>query len=83
VSNRVIAYYEGETKYPPAHLLIPIAKTLRMSLDELMGIKEESLDHNPQFANIWRRLKKTEQLPKKDQKALLHFMDALLAKNKD
>jgi hypothetical protein len=35
----------------------------------------------PQHAALWRRLKKIESLPKRDQKALLHYLDALVQKN--
>jgi transcriptional regulator with XRE-family HTH domain len=81
VSCRVIAYYEGETEYPPAHLIEPLAKALIISSDELLGIKPIKQQRDPQHAALWRRLKKIESLPKKDQKALLHYLDALTKKN--
>jgi transcriptional regulator with XRE-family HTH domain len=81
VSNRVIYYYEGETTYPPAHLIAPLAKELKVSTDELLGIKRIKQQLDPQHAALWRRLKKIETLPKRDQKALLHYLDALVTKN--
>jgi transcriptional regulator with XRE-family HTH domain len=81
VSCRVIAYYEGETHYPPAHLIEPLAKALRVSTDELLGVKLIKQQRDPQHAALWRRLKKIESLPKRDQKALLHYLDALVQKN--
>ena len=81
VSYRVIAYYEGETSYPPAHLMEPLAKALKVSTDELLGIRELKRERNPENAALWRRLRKIEALPKKDQKALLHYLDALVQKN--
>ena len=81
VSNRVIAYYEGETDYPPAHLIEPLAKALKVSSDELLGLKRIKQQLNPEHAALWRRLKKIETLPKRDQKALLHYLDALVTKN--
>jgi transcriptional regulator with XRE-family HTH domain len=83
VSKRVIAYYEGETSYPPAHLIEPLAKVLKISTDELLGLKNLKQQHDPEHAALWRRLKKVETLPKKDQKALLHYLDALVSKNGD
>src|SRR4030067_3232599 len=68
VSNRVIAYYEGETDYPPAHLVEPLAKALKVSSDELLGLKRIKQQLNPEHAALWRRLKKIETLPKRDQK---------------
>jgi transcriptional regulator with XRE-family HTH domain len=81
VSCRVIAYYEGETNYPPTHLIEPLAKALKVSADELLGIKKIKQELDPQHAALWRRLKKIESLPKRDQKALLHYLDALARKN--
>jgi transcriptional regulator with XRE-family HTH domain len=77
----VIAYYEGETNYPPAHLIEPLAKALNVSVEELLGVKAIKQQRDPQHAALWRRLKKIETLPKQDQKALLHYLDALVRKN--
>lgn len=78
-SQRVIAYYEGETTHIPSNLLVPIAKALKVSVDELLGLKRQEMD-SPRYAALWRKLKKAEALPKKDQKAVLHYIEALLAK---
>ncbi len=79
VSHRVVAYYESESVYPPAHLLVPIAKILKISLDELMGLKKVNIPV-PKSASFWKRILKAETLPHRDRKALLHFLDALLKK---
>lgn len=78
VSYRMIAYYEAESKHPPAHLLLPLAKALNVSADELLGIKSIKQELDPQHAALWRRLKKAEQLSKQEQRALLHYLDAML-----
>jgi transcriptional regulator with XRE-family HTH domain len=83
VSKRVIAYYEGETTYPPAHLIEPLARVLKSSTDELLGLKSLKQQRDPEHAALWRRLKKVETLPKKDQKALLHYLDALVSRTVD
>ena len=82
VSKRVIAYYEGETKYPPAHLIIPLAKALRISTDELLGVKERPVDFNDKFTSLWRRLKVIESFSEKEQKALLQYVEIIAEKNK-
>lgn len=81
VSNRVIAYYEKETKYPPARLIVPLAKALGVSTDELLGIKETKTDFDPAKAALWRKLKVVETLPQIDQKAILHYIKTI-AKNR-
>ena len=81
VSHRVIAYYEGETDFPPTHLLVPMAKVLKVTTDELLGVKNTKSELVPENAALWRRFKKVETLPKNDQRALSHYLNALLEKN--
>lgn len=81
ISKRMVAYYEGQTKRPPANLLIPMAKALKISVEELLGAKKLSIIET-EHAALWRRLKKVESLSKSDQKALLKMIDGLVAKNK-
>lgn len=80
VSKRVVAYYEAETKFPPTHLLIPMAQALRVSTDELLGLTKIKEENNPEYILLWKKLKHAEDLPEKDQKALLYYLDALLQK---
>jgi hypothetical protein len=76
----MMAYYEGQTKRPPAHLLVPLAKALKVEVEELLGAKKSSiLETN--HAALWRRLKKAEALSKSDQKALIKVLEALLSKS--
>ena len=77
VSNRVVAYYEGETDYPPAHLIVPLASALGISTDELLGMSESKEDFGPANAALWRKLKLVESLSKRDQKAILHYIDMI------
>ena len=81
VSNRVIAYYEAETKYPPSKLLIPIADTLGITTDELLGRTSANIAFDPQNTALWRNLKMVEELPKADQKAILHYIK-MMVKNR-
>ena len=78
VSNRVIAYYESETKYPPSKLLIPIADTLGITTDELLGRSSTNIAFDPQNTALWRNLKMVEDLPKTDQKAILHYIKMMV-----
>lgn len=77
VSDRVVAYYEGETDYPPAHLIVPLANALGISTDELLGMSESKEDFDPANAVLWRKLKLVESLSKRDQKAILHYIDTI------
>ena len=82
VSKRVITYYETKSKYPPTHLIAPLAKALRMTTDDLLGLKGIKVDLDPEHAALWRRLKKVETLSVRDKKSLFHYLNLLLKKNK-
>jgi transcriptional regulator with XRE-family HTH domain len=81
VSKRVIAYYEGETKYPPAHLVLPLAEALNVTTDELLGVTKAKIALDPKLAALWRRLKVLETFSDKDRKAVLQFVDVIAERN--
>ena len=51
----VIAYYETESDQPPGALLVDICKTLRVSADELLGIKTPKEPRDPKNARLMNR----------------------------
>lgn len=81
VSPRVMAYYETETERPPATKLVQLAKALKVSLDELMGIKSFTHEELVKNKKILKKMKELDQLPPQDQKAVFRFIDALMAKH--
>lgn len=81
ISRRMVAYYEKQSEHVPANLLVPLSKAFKVSLDELLDIKSAKLSTDKNQAALRRRLKKIESLPKSDQKALFHYLDALIKKN--
>ena len=40
VSQRIIHHYEHKAEYPPTQKLIELAQALDMSIDDLLGIKD-------------------------------------------
>jgi transcriptional regulator with XRE-family HTH domain len=81
-SPRMIAYYEHHVKNIPSHVILKLAKALKVSADELLGLKEIKHIFNPEYANLWRRFKKVETLSLRDRRALFHYLNALLEKPK-
>ncbi len=79
VSNRVIAYYEGDEAQPPGAMLVDLATTLKVTSDELLGIKPIKEKASPKKARLLKRLEKVDELPPADQRAVLKFVDALVA----
>lgn len=79
-SQRMIAYYEGPSNCIAANLLPYIAKALKVSVDELLGLKQTKDDFVPQNMRLWKKLRDIEKLSAKDQKAVMHYIEALLNK---
>jgi transcriptional regulator with XRE-family HTH domain len=83
ISQRMVAYYEGETDYPPAGILPDLARVLGVSTDQLLGVKPvRSRTKKPQDTRLWRRFKQVEKLPAKERRQLLQLIDAFLEREK-
>jgi transcriptional regulator with XRE-family HTH domain len=83
ISQRMVAYYEGETDYPPAGILPDLARVLGVSTDQLLGVKAvRSRTKKPQDTRLWRRFKQVEKLPAKERRQLLQLIDAFLEREK-
>lgn len=78
VSNRVICYYEQDGSQPPGALLVELARALKVSADDLLGLAPERPLLTRKTAFLLKRLQRVELLPSADQKAVLKFVDALL-----
>jgi len=79
VSRRIVAYYEAESEHIPANLLIPIAKTLKVSLDELLSVKGLKDQFRPEHKSLMKKLRKIEELDPHDQKTIFRMVDSLSA----
>lgn len=79
VSQRVVAYYETESQQPPGALLVDLTQALKVSSDELLGLKPLTEKRSPRTARLLKRLQKIEDLPTADQRTVLKLLDALHA----
>jgi transcriptional regulator with XRE-family HTH domain len=83
ISQRMVAYYEGETDYPPAGILSDLARVLGVSVDQILGTKlVRSATKKPQDTRLWRRFKQVEKLPAKERRQLLQLIDTFLDREK-
>ena len=76
-SQRVVAYYEGEGGQPPGALLAHLARTLKVTSDELLGLKPATDKPSPKTARLLKRLQRITDLPAADQRSVLKLLDAL------
>ena len=79
ISHRRVAYYEAETNRPPSEILPNIANLLGVSTDELLGIK--STKNKKVNRKLLNKVEKIEALPRRQQKAIEDYIDALLDKH--
>ena len=83
VSQRVVAYYEVKGVSPPPELLIRIADALKVSIEALFGRKKGSGHPAGPAGNVRRQrhLKRLDELPAADRKAIFRIIDALADRN--
>ena len=79
LSNRMIACYEREEAEAPGPQIPALARALRVTTDELLGVKALPYIPRPKTARLLKRLQQVEALPPADQRAVLKVVDALLA----
>ena len=82
ISQRMIAYYEKQSKHPPTHLLPTLAKALGTSADELLGIKQSDAKMNKKDMRLWRRFSQIENMPTKDKRQIMQLLDTFIEKEK-
>lgn len=80
-SQRMVAHYEKGTQPPPSDKLHLIAKALNVTADELLGIKDIKDNGKPLSRKVLKTVKLLANLSKSDQKAVLHYINALASKN--
>lgn len=78
ISYRMVAYYEAQTRRPPAQLLPVLAKALHLTTDQLLGLETVPKRQPPLNQRLLRKMKLIEALPPRDQRPLLRTIDAYL-----
>jgi transcriptional regulator with XRE-family HTH domain len=83
-SQRMVSYYESTTGNLPAPVLAKIAAILDVSTDELLGIspvrsKSAKEMDSPELRRLWKKFQKLQQLPVKDQRAVIRLLNSLVS----
>ncbi len=78
-TQRVISYYETDAELPPAAAIVPLARLLEVSTDQLLGLEPAAPGgrQEPQQQRLWKRFQKMEALPTKDQRAVIRLINSL------
>lgn len=76
----VSAWERGELRLH-GELIVELARILETSADEILGLEDVPESPNrTKNRRLLRRLRKIDQLPKRDQEALIRTIDAFLSK---
>ena len=77
VTQRMISYYEGHSEYPPSNLLPTMAKVLRVSSDELLGIKPLKKNKQPD-SRLLRRMQQIDKLDASTKRQVIQVIDTFI-----
>lgn len=81
-TQRSISYYENDDGIPPAAAVIALARALKVSADELLGLKPprvERVHDDPETKRLWKRFQMMTALPEKDRRAVVRLVNSLVA----
>jgi transcriptional regulator with XRE-family HTH domain len=81
-TQRAISYYENDDGIPPASAVIALAKALKVSTDELLGLKPPKIERANDTAEarrLWKRFQMMAELPEKDQRAVIRLINSLVS----
>ncbi|OEU53542.1 MAG: hypothetical protein BA861_08285 [Desulfobacterales bacterium S3730MH5] len=81
ISQRMIAYYEKQTQYPPTHLLPLLAKALGVSADQLLGMEEMKTNRRTKDSRLWRRFSQIEKMDTKGKRQILQLLDTFIERD--
>ena len=81
VSQRMVRHYESRAKFPPIDLLPKLAKALRVSTEELLGLKNFKDEDLARSRKLMRRFKIVESFPLRDQRMIFSMINTVKAKH--
>ena len=81
-SQPIVSDYERGELRLHGELIMKIAGILGVSGDELLGLERVSRSSAVSNRRLARRIQQIDQLPKRDQEALLRTIDAFLSKSR-
>jgi transcriptional regulator with XRE-family HTH domain len=81
ISQRMMAYYESPTAYPPANLLPLIANALGVSVDALLGVESSKRRTKATDTRMQRRLQQIEKLDASEKRQIIQLIDTFIERD--
>jgi transcriptional regulator with XRE-family HTH domain len=80
-TQRCISRYETVAELPPAAVIVQLAQVLKVSTDELFGLKPPKTPplpkQTPETRRLWKKFQQLLSLPEKDQRAVIRLINSL------
>lgn len=80
ISQPVYSGYERGELRLHGELLVKLARILKVSADEILGLEQSPPTRAPRDRRLLRRLQEIDRLSKRDREALMRTLDAFLLK---
>jgi len=80
-SQRAVSHYETVAEYPPTNVVVQIAEILKVSTDELLGVKppkKTTKAEDPETRRLWKKFQQVMTLPEKDRRAVIRLVNSLV-----
>ena len=81
-TQRAVSYCETEAGFPPAPSAIALARALKVTTDELLGMKPPRVERakdDPEARRHWKKFQLISTLPERDRKAVVRLINSLVA----
>jgi len=77
-SQRALSRYETVAEFPPASVVVLLAKALHVSTDELLGLRSVRKPHeSTEQRRLWRKFRQVLELSEKDRRAIIRMINSL------
>lgn len=81
VTQGLISFYEKGTTEPSTSVMVALAKVLRVSADELLGLRQPSArETGDENFHLMRRLRQVEHLSARQRRNVLQMIEDLVPK---
>ncbi len=80
-SQRAVSHYETVAEYPPTAVVVQLAEVLKVSTDELLGVKpskKATRAEDPEVRRLWKKFQQVMTLPEKDRRAVIRLVNSLV-----
>jgi len=78
ISQRMIAYYEKEVHQIPSDNIIKLSKALKVTTDELLGLKIINFEMTKDETKVYKKVKKILKLTKVEQQIIFNMINGFL-----